>query len=477
MYGTNEGMATNRVSRPDEIFAGENVDEEAWVDEGAMGEIRELVGRAEGAGSGPERVALLRALVHRLEGASRVPGDVIARIDRLAGGSVDPDVLAIGLRARVRARAAGVGLVSTPRWSRSSLDARLRARHTRRSGRRSPRRIPAAALDLRYRVDWGHPIGVGGFAVSFAAVERGTGRKVVIKRAHPLTSEALLHVPEPERTGMVAQFRERFRREARALEISGEKGISGVVRLVEHGELVDPFAAVREGAAGAAPYLVTERVEGCTLGHLLKVYRQGLPTAAALHWGAQLLRLLGELHDAGLVHRDIKPANVLFETLPDTEIIDALVDDPGRVGELPRLVLIDFGAVMSVVDPRLSWQGFAPPGTEDYAPIEQSQPGLGDRQGPWTDVHAVGVLMLDLLAGFKPRRRCFKQLRNDIESGEPGDPMPAFRRLLAGKRASVVGPVLRALETWPDRRTRAARPLASALEDALRRMCRRGRRS
>ena len=479
MFGTNEGFATNRLSRPDDVFAGtvESGGRDESDAEGRVKEICDLVGRAEAAGSAGERVAILRSLLHRMDGSPPVPGEVIARIDRLAAGSGDPEVLALGLRARVRARAAGVGLGASPRGSRESLDARLRSRHARRARRSPPRRIPAAALDLRYRVDWERPLGVGGQAASFAATERGTGRRVVIKRAHAPNSDLLLRMSPAERAGTVAEFRERFRREARALEIAREKGIPGVVRLVEHGELVDPFLAARAGAMGGTPYLVTERVEGRTLGFLLKAYPSGLPAAAALHWGAELLRILGDLHDARLLHRDVKPPNVMFERLPDTAVLDALHDQPHRVSELPRLVLVDFGAALSLRDPRLAYLGFPPPRTEDYAPLEQLQLELAERQGPWTDVYAAAVLLLDLLAGFKPRLRCFARIREGLEIGEPVDRTAALRRLLSGHRSSVVGPVIRALETWPDRRTRAARPLASALDEALRRMTPGGRRA
>ncbi len=483
MFGTSEAMATNRVSRPDQEFGGGpgahdgwRGDERAPAQDRVIDEVRELIGRAEGAGSNDERVAILRALLYRLDTLEQVPGDVIARIDVLARGSVDPDVLALGLRVRVRARAVRIGLSATERWDRASLDARLRARHTRKSRRLPARRIPAASLDLRYDVDWQSPLGVGGFALSFAAVERGTGRRVVIKRAHDIRSERLIHLPEPVRAGMVTEFRERFRREARALEIAREAGITGVARLVEHGELVDPFAADHAGDSRAAPYLVTERIEGRSLGYLLKVYPAGLPVAAALHWGAQLLNTLGSLHDAGLLHRDIKPANLVFETQPDTEVIDALAEDPSRVDELPNLVLIDFGAAMPFRDPRLSRLGFTPPFTDEYAPIEQLQRELAELQGPWTDVYAAGVVLLDLLAGYVSRRRCFEALRKADEAGEPLDRTVALRRLLAGQRASVVSPVLRALEPWPDDRIRAARPLARSLDDTLRAVRRGGRR-
>ena len=465
MDATNLDMVTNRLSNPEAHCAGA-VDEIEVEDCGE--ELRELVGRAESAGSVSEKLERMRSLLQRLERLDDVPGDVVARVDLLGRGSVDPDVRALGLRARVRARAARVGIPATERWGRNNLDVRLRAQHTRSSRRLAPRRIPAAALDLRYDVDWSRPLGIGGFAATYSAVERGSGRLVVIKRAHALESERYLGLPEAIKAGMVAEFRERFRRESRGLELAREEGLRGVVELVEHGELVDPFVAARDSAAGTAPYLVTERVEGRSLGYLLKVYPDGLPVAATLHWGEQLLRVLGSLHDAGLLHRDVKPGNILFDRQPDTELVDSLREHPDRVRELPNLVLIDFGAAVSFRDERLSRLGFTPPYTEDYAPIEQRQRQLNERQGPWTDVHAAGVVLLDMLAGFCRRRECFVDLQRAREKGVRRDRRPALRQLLVGQRACVVGPVLRAVEPWPGHRTRAARSLANALQAALR---------
>jgi hypothetical protein len=100
--------------------------------------------------------------------------------------------------------------------------------------------------------------------------------------------------------------------------------------------------------------------------------------------------------------------------------------------------------------------------------MEQRERRLIDRQGPWTDVHGAGVVLLDMLAGFRRRRACFDEIRQAREEGVSRDRKVALRRLLAGHRASVVSPLARAVEPWPGKRIRAARPLASSLEGCLR---------
>ena len=123
--------------------------------------------------------------------------------------------------------------------------------------------------------------------------------------------------------------------------------------------------------AHGTAYIVMEYVEGETLSDLLK--RRGTLTEAELkHILLPLLAGLIDVHEAGILHRDIKPGNILLRAADGSP------------------VLVDFGAARQAVGVRSrSVTAVLTPG---YAPIEQySSRG---RQGPWTDMYALGGRVL-----------------------------------------------------------------------------------
>lgn len=120
-------------------------------------------------------------------------------------------------------------------------------------------------------------------------------------------------------------------------------------------------------------------------GRTLKQLRQSLGQAPAEDWLRgrlmPLLEALELLHDNDVYHRDIAPDNIIVEP-PDE-----------------HLVLLDFGAARQVInDKTRALTKFVKPG---YAPIEQ-QADVGAKQGPWTDLYALGATLHFVLTGHPP---------------------------------------------------------------------------
>lgn len=194
----------------------------------------------------------------------------------------------------------------------------------------------------------------GGMGIVYKARDTALNRAVAIKM---ILSGALATEDE----------RERFRREA---ALAAKLDHPNVVPIYEVGDH-DGFL-----------YFTMRLVEGGTLAGRLVDYREDLPAAAGLI--ETLARAVQYANEQGFIHCDLKPTNVL-------------IDRDGT----PRIT--DFGlARQSAQASDLTTSG-AVLGTPSYMAPEQAS---GDRKaiGPATDVHGLGAILYELLAGRPPFR-------------------------------------------------------------------------
>ncbi len=221
----------------------------------------------------------------------------------------------------------------------------------------------------------------------------GSGGQGVVYRAHHVHFDApiavkLLKLPTHQSQEARERTLERFATEGKiAFRLASLH--SAIVRPMEVGT-----AVLDDGIP--APYLVMEWLEGCSLRDYLaspsdRTAPRAAPSPRRLS-AAQALTLLdpvvealGLVHEHGVCHRDLKPSNIF------------LALQSGRVH--PRL--LDFGIAKMVRNAEASWDtettGFTA-FTPAFAAPEQCDPRLGPT-GPWTDVHALAVLLVSLLVG------------------------------------------------------------------------------
>jgi eukaryotic-like serine/threonine-protein kinase len=170
------------------------------------------------------------------------------------------------------------------------------------------------------------------------------------------------------------------------------------------------------GVDDGAPYIVSELLDGQTLGDRLS--SGPVPVRTALDYAVQIAHGLAVAHEKGIVHRDLKPDNVFVTADGRVKILDF---------GLARLIDQETGGVVSSVVPT------SPPGmnlglvlgTTGYMSPEQVRGEHVDRR---TDVFALGVLLYEMLTG----RRAFVRetvpetmsaiLRNDLPDIHSSNP-------------------------------------------------------
>ncbi|HEX4448571.1 MAG TPA: serine/threonine-protein kinase [Polyangiaceae bacterium] len=215
---------------------------------------------------------------------------------------------------------------------------------------RNPDPFVGRTLAARYRLV--RPVGSGGMAVVYLA------RHVMIER---MSAIKILR----QDLGMNVSHRERFLREARAVNRINHPNIVEITDFGEDGGLV---------------FLVMEYVEGESLQAALVRGRFELPRAVRI--ALQISSALGRAHELGVIHRDLKPENVLILQRGGSDFAK----------------LTDFGIAKIVDAPALTFseQRFGTPGyiSPEYIDGEPAT-ALGD-------IYALGVVLYQLVTGKLP---------------------------------------------------------------------------
>ena len=211
-------------------------------------------------------------------------------------------------------------------------------------------------------------LGKGGFGITYLGIDRHLGRKVAIKELLPdtiVTRLAGMQVGahSAELASNWEWAKERFMEEARVLASFQHPNIVEVHQLIE---------------ANGTVYMVMDYIEGESYeARLRRIGRE--PDEHSMRLLLEpLMDGLEEVHLAGLLHRDIKPDNILL-----------------RRGIQP--ILLDFGSARKLLEGTSVMTSLV---THGYSPIEQYQ--IKGKQGPWTDIYALGAVAVRAMTGEKP---------------------------------------------------------------------------
>jgi hypothetical protein len=194
------------------------------------------------------------------------------------------------------------------------------------------------------------PIGEGGMASVFLAVQESLDREVALKVMSPVLAAN-------------AEFASRF-------VVEGK-----ITAKLQHPNLVTVYDI---GSHKGVYYLAAEYIPGGTLKE--KVTDGGLSVAQILDIATDIAQGLDFAHSKGFVHRDVKPGNVLFRA-------------DGRV------VLADFGIAKAMDGSNSSTVAGASIGTPDYMSPEQAR---GEPVDGRSDLYSLGTVLYELLVGTPP---------------------------------------------------------------------------
>jgi serine/threonine protein kinase len=212
-------------------------------------------------------------------------------------------------------------------------------------------------------------LGMGGFGITYLAADTNLHLKVAIKEFFPSSAavrnqfSGAVALKSEQAQAEYAWGKDRFMREAQTLARFRHKNIVQVFRYFE---------------ANGTCYMVMAYEEGQCLEDALEADPARWDTQAVLALMMPLLDGLESVHAAGFLHRDIKPANIVL-----------------RAGD-GSPVLIDFGAARAPT----SSDALTVVISHGYGPPEQySRQG---KQGPWTDIYALGGVLYRIVTGAVP---------------------------------------------------------------------------
>ena len=214
-------------------------------------------------------------------------------------------------------------------------------------------------------------LGQGGFGITYKALDRVTGRFVAIKEYFPDSMATRTHgettvMPfSGDRGDNYAYGKECFLQEAETL--AQFIGNDNIVRIYSYFE--------EYGTA----YFVMDFIEGKSLDEYIKQQGGRLSYEETVNILIPVMDALSVVHAKGIVHRDISPDNIFITA-------------DGSVK------LIDFGAArQSLGDKSQSLDVILKHG---FAPKEQYT--RRGKQGPFTDIYALGATFYFALTGKKP---------------------------------------------------------------------------
>lgn len=268
-------------------------------------------------------------------------------------------------------------------------------------------------------------IGEGGFGIVYLAFDHSLERHVAVKEYMPsglVARNRDMHV-----TVTSPAHRDTFN--------TGLRSFINEARLLARFDSPALVKVFRFWEGNGTAYMAMPFYEGITVKQAFKT-GSIIPTEQWIKaFLTHLFDAVETIHAAKCYHRDIAPDNIL------------LLSDG-------RPVLLDFGAARRVITDRT--QGPTAILKPGFAPIEQYADIPSLKQGPWTDVYALGALVYYLITGKAPAPAVSRIMHDDV--------VPAVTAGKGRYTVSFLAGLDRAMTVRPEQRLQNIAELRSALD-------------
>lgn len=224
-------------------------------------------------------------------------------------------------------------------------------------------RLVGRILDGKYRID--SVAGEGGFSIVYRATHTNLLHAVAVK---------CLLVPPFVGRDARQKFFQRFYDEGRVLTMLDQH--PGIVRVLDLG--------IATGSQ--VPYLVLEWLDGVSLDTALEAVGRPLSEQKTLMLMRPVAEAMALAHRMGIVHRDLKPSNLFLAQTVRGPVVKILDFGISKVMETDPTALMADTSRLSTFSP-------------GYAAPEQFRSKIWGPSGPWTDVHAFGLLLVEIVFG------------------------------------------------------------------------------
>ncbi|HEY2561711.1 MAG TPA: protein kinase [Caldimonas sp.] len=270
-----------------------------------------------------------------------------------------------------------------------------------------------------------HVLGVGGFGIVYLARDDSLEREVALKEYMPASLAA--RGAGPQITVRSSAFAETY-----AIGLRSFINEARLLARFDHPSLVKVYRFWEDNATA---YMVMPFLQGTTLRDTRRRMAHPPDEAWIRSVIAPILSALELLHREGVYHRDIAPDNILLPR-----------DAPP--------VLLDFGAARRVISDRT--QSLTAILKPSYAPIEQYAEMTQLRQGPWTDLYALGAVIHYLVFGVPPAPATARAVAEDGDAIE--------NRIVAGISPRFLEAMSWMLAVRPNQRPQSCEQLRAVLD-------------